>query len=69
MFKVFVLGLMVLGLAACAPVPFASSNSHGYLKSRNAPKLVVPPPLQQDEISSFYFLPEAEGNKRVSIRP
>jgi uncharacterized lipoprotein len=67
-FKVVCLSLCVLGLSACA-VPFASSNSHGYLKSRNAPKLVVPPPLQQDEISSFYELPDAEGNKRVSIRP
>lgn len=68
MFKVVVLGLGSLLLVGCA-VPFNSSHKEDYLKSQNAPKLVVQPPLQSDEISSFYFLPDAEGNKQVSIQP
>jgi hypothetical protein len=55
-------------LIGCA-VPFASNDAKAYLKSKNGPKLVVPPPLQKDEISSFYELPDAEGNKRVNIHP
>ena len=68
MLKVLILVTMVLGLVACQ-VPFASNNKDAYLKSKNGPNLVVPPPLQSDEISSFYNLPDAEGNKKVSIKP
>ena len=68
MLKVVGVGLVCFVLVSCA-VPYSSSNAKGYLKSKNGPKLVVPPPLQQDEISSFYELPNAEGNKRVDIRP
>lgn len=68
MLKVVVMGLCVLMLGACS-VPFDSSQKEAYLKSQNAPKLVVQPPLQSDEISSFYFLPDAEGNKQVSVQP
>lgn len=68
MLKVVGLGIVCFVLVSCA-VPYSSSNTKGYLKSQNGPKLVVPPPLQQDEISSFYELPNAEGNKRVDIRP
>ena len=60
--------LSVLVLAGCQ-VPYASNDKDRYLKSKNSPKLVVPAPLQQDEISSFYYLPDAEGNKKVSIKP
>ena len=50
-------------------VTYPSSDKQAYLKSKNATKLVVPAPLQGDEISSFYFLPDANGNKKVSIKP
>ena len=68
MLKVVGVGIVCFVLVSCA-VPYSSSNTKGYLKSQNGPKLVVPPPLQQDEISSFYELSNAEGNKRVDIRP
>ena len=68
MLKVVGVGIVCFVLVSCA-VPYSSSNTKGYLKGQNGPKLVVPPPLQQDEISSFYELPNAEGNKRVDIRP
>ena len=68
MLKVVGVGIVCFVLVSCA-VPYSSSNTKGYLKSQNGPKLVVPPPLQKDEISSFYELPNAEGNKRVDIRP
>ena len=68
MFKVVSLCLVCLALVACQ-VPFPSNDAKAYLKSKNGPKLVIPAPLKQDEISSFYFLPEACGNKKVSIHP
>jgi uncharacterized lipoprotein len=55
-------------LSACS-VPFASNQSDAYLKSHNSPALVTPAPLQQDEISSFYILPEALGDKKVKMEP
>lgn len=60
--------VMVCVLAGCQ-MPFPSNDKQAYLKSKNGPRLVVPPPLQQDEISSFYYLPDAEGQKKVSIKP
>lgn len=68
MYKVVILALGCLGLTACQ-VPYPSNDANAYLKSQNGPNLVVPPPLKQDEISSFYYLPEAKGNKKVSIVP
>ena len=64
----FVWVLLSLLLSSCM-VTYPSSDKQAYLKSKNATKLVVPAPLQGDEISSFYFLPDANGNKKVSIKP
>lgn len=58
-----------VGLLASCGVPYPSNDKQAYLKSKNGPRLVVPPPLEQDEISSFYYLPDAEGQKKVSIKP
>lgn len=60
--------LLSLSIAACSG-PFASNQPDAYLKSKNSPKLVTPPPLNQSEISSFYVLPDAEGEKKVTIEP
>lgn len=67
MFKIFAV-LMLIGLSACQ-VPYPSNEKNAYLKSKNGPQLVIPEPLRKDEISSFYYLPDAEGNKTVSIKP
>ena len=61
--------LILVGLLAGCQVPYPSNDKQAYLKSKNRPRLVVPPPLEQDEISSFYYLPDAEGQKKVSIKP
>jgi hypothetical protein len=66
--KVLIIVSLMVGLVACQ-VPYPSNEKDVYLKSKNGPSLVVPPPLQSDEISSFYNLPDAEGNKKVSIKP
>jgi uncharacterized lipoprotein len=66
--KCLTIALMVIFLTGCM-VSYPSNDKQAYLKSKNATKLVVPAPLQADEISSFYFLPEAEGNKKVSLKP
>ncbi len=68
MFKVVIILFSGLYLVGCS-VPFPSNDAKAYLKSKNGPKLEVPQPMQQDEISSFYDLPNAEGNKRVNISP
>ena len=67
MLKIFLVLMMIL-LSACQ-VPYPSNDKKAYLKSKNSPSLVVPSPLRQDEISSFYYLPDATGNKKVSIKP
>jgi hypothetical protein len=67
-FKVVIVLVSGLYLVGCA-VPYPSNDAKAYLKSQNGPRLVVPSPMQQDEISSFYDLPNAEGNKRVNISP
>ncbi len=36
---------------------FATTGENLYKHSRNGPMLVVPPPLTQDSVSSFYVLP------------
>ena len=66
--KYLLVALMGMVLTGCM-VTYPSNDKQAYLKSKNATKLVVPAPLQADEISSFYFLPEAEGNKKVSLKP
>mgnify|MGYP006285082627 CR=1 FL=1 len=68
MLKAVVYVLCSLLMVGCS-VPFNSSEKDAYLKSKNASKLNVQPPLQSDEISSFYYLPDAEGNKQVSVEP
>lgn len=61
--------VLLVGLLVGCQVPYPSNDKQAYLKSKNGPRLVVPPPLEQDEISSFYYLPDAEGQKKVSIKP
>ena len=68
MFKVVIIALCCLWLWGCQ-VPYPSNDDKAYLKSKNGPNLVIPPPLQQNEMSAFYYLPEAQGNKKVSIHP
>ena len=63
-----VLAVLSLSLVSCM-VTYPSNDKQAYLKSKNASKLVVPAPLQSDEISAFYLLPDAKGNKKVSIKP
>lgn len=41
---------------------YATTGEALYKQSRNGPMLVVPPPLTQDNISSFYVLPNP-GNQ------
>ena len=66
--KCYILAGLTLLLSGCQ-VNYPSNDKDAYLKSKNATKLEVPAPLQGDEISSFYFLPDATGSKKVSIKP
>lgn len=60
--------ITLLALAGCQ-LPYPSNDKTVYLKSKNGTKPIVPKPLQQDEISAFYYLPDANGSKKVSIKP
>ncbi len=66
-FGVFVLG--IISLCACN-TPFSSSEKDQYLESKNAPDLVVKPPLTTSNLSGFYTLPPApEHLDEVSLSP
>ncbi|MDF1645943.1 MAG: hypothetical protein P1U61_03030 [Legionellaceae bacterium] len=72
--------LTALALSACSmpfeepfhtvlDVPFATNNKTQYLDSKNAPDLVVSPPLTAANLSGFYRLPPAPKNPKVDILP
>lgn len=64
-------GLLVLGvfyLASCS-TPFASNDKDQYLESKNAPDLVVSPPLTKSNLSGFYNLPPAPEHPEIKILP
>lgn len=64
-------GLLVLGvvsLSACN-TPFASNEKDQYLESKNAPDLVIKPPLTTSNLSGFYILPPAPEHPEVEILP
>ncbi|KTD12205.1 hypothetical protein [Legionella jamestowniensis] len=59
--------LSVLVLSACSN--YASNGEALYLRSKNGQKLVVPPPLTDNNISHFYDLPAQNQNAMVNIAP
>ncbi|ARG98040.1 hypothetical protein [Legionella micdadei] len=54
-------------LAACSA--YTSNGEKQYLQSRNGPKVVVPPPLTDANISHFYDLPNQTQSAQVGIVP
>lgn len=59
----------VVSLCACN-TPFTSNDKDQYLESKNAPDLVVKPPLTTSNLSGFYTLPPApEQHTKVDILP
>ncbi|WED42130.1 hypothetical protein [Legionella cardiaca] len=54
-------------LSACSN--YASNGESQYLRSKNGPMVMVPPPLTDSNISHFYDLPPQNQNARVSIAP
>ncbi len=78
--KQFFLCLVVLSVSACSSlleepihtawsVPFASNDKDQYLESKNAPDLVVKPPLTTANLSGFYRLPPPPKNPKVKVSP
>lgn len=68
----FILGVACL-ISSCSSLfsqtDYDSSDKLHYLKSKNGPQLVVPPPLTSTNISDFYDLPPQNQDARVSITP
>ncbi|NCT56660.1 MAG: hypothetical protein GW760_02970 [Legionella sp.] len=61
--------LCVVSLCGCN-TPFASNDKDQYLESRNAPDMMIKPPLTTSNLSDFYTLPAApEYPKKVDILP
>lgn len=59
-------------LAGCdfiSKTEYASNDKLQYLKSRNGPDLVIPPPLSGSNISAFYRLPDQTQHAKVAINP
>ena len=76
----FIVFIGVLGVSACSmpfeepfhtalDVPFTSNDKTQYLDSKNAPDLVVQPPLTPSNLSGFYRLPPAPKHPKVDILP
>ncbi len=72
--------LSILGIASCSmpfeepfhtvlDVPFATNNKTQYLESKNAPDLVVEPPLTTSNLSGFYRLPPPPKNPKARVSP
>lgn len=59
--------VLVLLLAGC--MQYTSNGEKQYLQSRNGVKVVVPPPLTDSNISSFYDLPQQNQSAIVSNVP
>lgn len=66
--KILFVSLLPFVLTSCASY-YTSNGEKNYLKSRNGPKLVVPAPLTDTDISYFYNLPPQNQDARVSIEP
>ena len=64
-------GLLVLGVVSLCGcnTPFTSNEKDQYLESKNAPDLVVKPPLTTSNLSGFYTLPPAPEHPEVEILP
>jgi uncharacterized lipoprotein len=58
----------LLLLASCSQ--FASNGEKIYLRSKNGPGIVVPPPLTDNNISHFYDLPAKPSKQpEVGVEP
>ena len=67
--KSVVISLIALFLVACSS-QFASHGERLYLRSKNGPGVVVPPPLTDSNISHFYDLPVQQNkHPRASVVP
>lgn len=60
-----ILGALVL--TGCSR--YASNGENLYLRSHNAERLIVPPPLTAVDMSGFYDLPAQTQTARVRIAP
>ena len=60
-----ILSFVLLGCAN----QYTTNGEYHYMQSKNGPKLVVPPPLTDANISDFYDLPAQNQDARVSINP
>ncbi len=66
--KTGIIVISSLWLTACSSY-YSSNAETNYLKSRNGPDLVVPPPMTKANMGYFYNLPPQNQDARVSIEP
>jgi hypothetical protein len=66
--KCLLISLIAMLLPACL-VQTSGVGDALYKKSRNGPKLVVPPPRTAEEISHFYDIPAPRAIPEVTIQP
>lgn len=57
-----------LGLTACAS-QYLTHHENIVAQSRNGEKLIVPPPLTSERLSSYYDLPAQTQVTKVSVAP
>lgn len=65
--KLSLVVFVLVGLTSCAQ--YLKNNNDLSMRSRNGTKLVVPPPLTSDQISSYYDLPTQYQAAQISLAP
>ncbi|KTD66161.1 hypothetical protein [Legionella spiritensis] len=59
----------ILFVTGCSSHHGGNGDDQRYLKSRNGPGVVVPPPLTDSNISHFYDLPRQDKKAGENIAP
>lgn len=70
--KIITVLVFIYGAVGCSMMQnagFSSNQKNEYLENRNGPDLVIEKPLNNNNISEFYRLPNQPQNARVSIKP
>lgn len=58
-----------VGCSMLQSAGYSSNKKNEYLESRNGPDLVIEKPLNSDNISDFYRLPNQPSNAKIGIKP
>ncbi len=69
-FKIFLLGLLVVAVAACSRLPrkyqFIRNNSNDYRTATTLPPLSIPPGYSSNKFKAYYVVPNPQLAKQAT---